>query len=211
VARIINAWADSTSASHVFLDVTFDQLSDWMLIEGTRWPWPPEEHYVRNVRWRRNMQSLIDAVAADHPVMINGSVILRAPSVLYESQVWNGRRGWSPWEDLVERIVSREIIPGLHVGHHHLGGQADIARGEALVLAVSLLADESYLLIEPEGRPLAWAREIQGQWFQYFEPTGPAIEVSSGVWRRQGMIGSEPWFTEVNLPLMLGRVVRGSP
>jgi len=207
VAEIINHWAGVIGADRVFLDVTFDQLSDWMIQPGERWPWPPEAHERYNQRWRRNMQSLIDQVEDSFPVMINGSIELRAGAVLYESQVWNDNRGWSSWQGLVERALARRTIPAVHVGHHLLRSW-EIQAGETMALAVWLLADESYLLVESEGRPLAWAREIQSRGFQRFKASGPAVQTAPGVWRREGRIGNELWVVEVDLVRERGRVER---
>jgi hypothetical protein len=205
VADLVSTWADSIGADRVFLDLTFDTLDDWMIREGDRWPWPPEEHPDRVAAWAANMQSLIDAVALGHPVMINGSVRLAAPAVLYESQIWNDRRGFSPWEDLLARALAGETVPALHVGHHHLAGW-EIPRAESMVLAAWLLLDGSYLLIEPEGRPLVWAREIAASGVGGFAATGPPFLVSRGFYRVNGSIDGAPWVAEVDLGTRTGRI-----
>jgi hypothetical protein len=208
VARSVDTWARTIGADHVFLDCTFDELSDWMIRPGESWPWAAGDHQRKNLRWRQNMQSLIQQVEERYPVMINGSVRLRAGTVLYENQVWNHRRGWSSWDDLVARMLAHETIPAVHVGHDMLRSW-EYTAGENMTLAVWLLADQSYLLVEPEGRPLAWAREIQQNGLHNFEARGPAVEVSRGVWRRQGRVGNQPWTVEVDLKRMQGRVWRG--
>jgi hypothetical protein len=207
VVEIVNRWAGLIGADRVFLDLTFDHLADWMIQPGERWPWPPEAHERYNQRWRRNMQSLIDRVEAAYPVMINGSVELRAGVVLYENQVWNDNRGWSSWRGLVERALAHRTIPAVHVGHHLLR-TGEVTAGEMMALAVWLLADESYLFVESEGRPLAWAREIQSRGFQRFQATGAPVQTAPGVWRRQGRIGNERWVVEVDLVRERGRVER---
>jgi hypothetical protein len=206
VARIISAWADSIDSDQVFLDVTFHQLDDWMLRPGDEWPWPPEEHAARNLRWHANMRSLIETVGAAHPEMINGSSVLPARAVLYENQVSRGLRGDSPWEELMARIVSGETIVGLHVGHHRLQLPHDILNGERLVLAAWLIADEGYILVEAEGREHEWAREIQAAGYRDFVASGPALEVRSGVWQRAGKIGEQVFLVEADLPNQTGRV-----
>lgn len=207
LAKMIGEWADSVGADRVLLDLTFDELADWMIRPGDRWPWPPAEHWIYNQLWRRNMQALVGAVEARGPAMINGSIRLAAGAVLYENQVWNDRRGWSSWEEYVALAVAGDAIPALHVGHHLLQ-PGEVARGEAMVLAAWLLADRSYLLVEPAGRPLAWAREIQAAGLQRFVPTGPPVEVARGVWQRTGRADGRPFRVEVDLPRRSGRVER---
>ena len=205
VARIVAAWADSIDADRVFLDLTFDTLADWMIREDDRWPWPPAEHAHHEALWAANMQSLIQALGGRRPVMINGSVRLAAPSVLYESQVWNDRRGFSPWADLMARALAGETIPGLHVGHH-LIAPWEYPAAESMVAAAWLLLGGSYLLVEPDGRPLAWAREIQASRLRGFDAAGPPTQVSPGLYRVHGQIGSAAWAVEVDVRARTGRV-----
>ncbi len=206
VARIVSRWGDAIGADHIFLDLTFDTLSDWMLRAGDRWPWPPEHHSYYAQRWAANMQSLIEQVDLSRPVMINGSVRLQARAVLYENQVWNHRRGFSPWGDLIARVQRGETVPALHLGHDHLQPWEHRA-AESMVLAAWLLTDESYLLVEPEGRPLAWAREIQAAGFAGFVPDEPVAEVAPGVYRRTGWIGDRRWRVEVDVPRERGSLI----
>lgn len=205
VARIVAAWADSIGADRVFLDLTYDTLADWMIREGDRWPWPPAEHPHRVALWAANMQSLIDTVADRRPVMINGSVRLAAPAVFYENQVWNDRRGFSPWPDLIARALAGETIPGLHVGHHVLAPW-EYPAAESMVAAAWLLLDGSYLLVEPDGRPLAWAREIQAAGLPGFVAAAPPVEIAPGLYRVRGQIGGAAWAAEVDLTARTGRV-----
>jgi len=205
VTPIIRRWANTVHADRIFLDLAYDHLEDWMIRPGDHWPWPASMNSIRQADWRRNMQSLVRNVGEPGRVMVNGSPDLGAAIVLYENEVWNDRRGYRPWSEVVQRMQRSEAIPALHVGHHHVtAGQAWF--GEMMVLGVWLLADESYILIEPEGRPLAWAREIQARGYQRFVATEPVRQPRSGVYTRRGTIDGQPWRVEVDMVAKVGRV-----
>jgi hypothetical protein len=132
---------------------------------------------------------------------------LPAGIVMYENEVWNDRRGYRPWSEVLQRIQRNSAqIPALHVGHHHVtSGQAWF--GEMMVLGVWLLADQSYILIEPEGRPLNWAREIQARGYQRFVANEPIRHPRPGLLTRNGTIDGAPWRVEVDLVAKVGRIV----
>jgi hypothetical protein len=198
VKEIINRWSSRVGADNVFLDLTFDRLEDWMIRDGDRWPWPASQHALMNQRWRSNMQALAQEAGAPRDAMINGSPFLAADMVLFESQVWNDRRGWVSWSEVMRRIITRETIPALHVGHHHLS-VPDAWLGESIVLAAWLIADESYLLVEPHGRPLYWARAIRANGYNRFVSTTPIIELERGRYARYGTIDGRRWRVEVDV------------
>ncbi len=205
VEAIINRWSSRVGADRVFLDLAFDRLEDWMIRDGDRWPWPASQHEAMNQRWRSNMQALAHEAGEPADAMINGSPRLAADMVLFESQIWNDRRGWSPWPEVMRRIISRDTVPGLHVGHHHLS-VADGWLGESIILAAWLIADESYLLVEPRGRPLYWARHIQERGYNRFVSTTPIVEVERGRFVRYGFIDGRRWRVEVDVNLKRGLV-----
>jgi hypothetical protein len=206
VAQIIRRWADRVGADRVFMDLAYDQLEDWMIRPTDHWPWPASQHAAMQARWRQGMTSLVRDGGAPGRVVVNGSPNLPAAVVLYENEVWNDRRGYRSWEEVVRRIRSGSAIPAVHVGHHYLtSGQAWF--GELMTAAVWLLADDSYLLVEPEGRALTWAREIQAKGYQRFLASEPIREVRPGVFARNGTIDGAPWRVEVDLVNKVGRVV----
>ena len=206
VTPIIRRWANTVGADRIFLDLAFDHLEDWMIRPEDHWPWSEAQHPIRNADWRRNMQSLVQNVGEPGRVMVNGSPDLGGAIVMYENQVWNDRRGYRPWSEVLERMQRHEAIPALHVGHHHVtAGQAWF--GEMMVLGVWLLADDSYILVEPVGRPMFWAREIQARGYQRFIATEPIRQPRPGLYVRNGSIDGAPWRVEVDMVAKVGRVV----
>ncbi len=205
VAGIIRRWADRIGADRIFLDLAYDHLEDWMIRPGDRWPWSPSQHAAMNIEWRRNMRRLVREAGEPGQVMVNGSSELSAAGVCYESQVWNDRRGYRSWDEVIRRIRYEDDVPILHVGHHHLSS-GDAWMGEMMVTAVWLLADESYLSIEPHGRPLLWARQLQARGYQRFVATQPIREITPGLLARNGTIDGTPYRVEVDLVRKVGRV-----
>jgi hypothetical protein len=210
VAGIIRHWADRVGADKIFLDLTYDRLEDWMIRPGDHWPWPPSQHGAMNVEWLRNMRRLVRDAGESGRVVVNGSADLSAAGVFYENQVWNDRRGYRSWDDVMRRIRNESTVPILHVGHHHLGS-GDAWMGEMLVAAIWLLADDSYLLVEPEGRPMLWAQQIKARGYQRFVATEPIRELTPGFLSRRGTIDGAPYRVEVDLVRRVGRVFPTTP
>jgi hypothetical protein len=210
VTRVVDLtiarWAAAIDADYIFLDVTFDHLHDWMLWPGDRWPWPGSEHARQSERWRSHMKELIASQAARRPVAINGSYELQASVVMFESQPWNHRRGLFSWRQLVERITSDDIVPIVHAGHLHLHTDDEIEAGERMTLAVWLLADQSYLAVEPEDRQLAWIADVVERGLDRFRPLGPAVEVEPNLWVRRGLVDGVTFEVRANVATAEGWV-----
>lgn len=210
VGDVIEAWADSIDAGRVFLDVTFDRLDDWMLWEGTSWPWPVEEFGRRNTRWRANMGGLIERLGLVHYTAINGSFLYDAQFVMYENQTTNHLDGTQRWGEVVRRVMAGDVVPMLHVGHHRLSPDR-YAEAEEMAMAVWLLSPRAYLAVEYEIPGLSLAGRARERGLTRFVADGPAAESPTGVWRRTGTIDGVPFEVVADTRIARGRIAELTP